>query len=56
MAKKDAYTTLWNLSKHGTVLCSVNRLLEWDQETYLPHGAIENRSLQIETLATLIHK
>jgi carboxypeptidase Taq len=52
----DSYTKLLLLSKQTALLASTQRLLEWDQETYLPQGAIEIRSLQLETLAHLIHK
>ncbi len=31
-------------------------LLEWDQETYMPKRAIENRSSQVELIASLQHK
>lgn len=54
--KKDPYTRLFALSKKTTLLHSIQNLLDWDQETYLPKGAIEVRSQQLELLASLIHK
>lgn len=58
MAKrsKDAYSKLHEISKQTSIFSSIFQLLGWDQETYLPRGAIESRSAQIETLASLIHK
>lgn len=44
------------LSKQQTILGSIHALLEWDQETYMPHGAIEYRSDHLETIASLAHK
>jgi len=32
------------------------RLLEWDQETYMPAGAIASRARQIGTLAEILHQ
>ncbi|HSX12116.1 MAG TPA: carboxypeptidase M32 [Rhabdochlamydiaceae bacterium] len=53
---KDSYTQLHEISKTGSLLNSVSMLLGWDQETYMPHQAIEFRSEQQEYLASLIHK
>jgi carboxypeptidase Taq len=54
--KKELYDQVWELSKETALMTSVCRLLEWDQETYMPQGAIEARSMQVEKLATLAHK
>jgi carboxypeptidase Taq len=43
-------------SKTTSILESIHNLLEWDQETYMPKEAIEYRSLQIELMASLVHK
>lgn len=37
-------------------LAAALRLLEWDQETYLPAGALSGRARQIGTLAALLHQ
>lgn len=51
-----AYEKLHALSKTTTLLASVETLLDWDQETYMPKEAIEIRSLQHEILASLVHR
>ncbi|MFI5334033.1 MAG: carboxypeptidase M32 [Chlamydiales bacterium] len=53
---KDPYTKLFALAKNFELLSSAQQLLEWDQETYMPHGAISVRAQQLELLASLIHK
>lgn len=50
------FAKLLGLSKSFHLLSSIQGLAEWDQETYMPHGAIEHRSLQLELLAHLTHK
>jgi carboxypeptidase Taq len=54
--KKDAYAKLLELSKNTALLTSIQALLDWDQETYMPKDAIHARSLQIELLSGLLHK
>lgn len=54
--KKDLYTQLHEISKTATLLNSTSNLLQWDQETYMPPEGIGLRSLQIEQLASLVHK
>jgi carboxypeptidase Taq len=54
--KKNAYDQLWDLSKTIALYASINSLLQWDQETYMPQGAIEFRSLQITALTGYTHK
>lgn len=51
-----AYSGLYKLSKHVAVISSIQMLLEWDQETYMPPSGINLRSLQIEYMATLSHQ
>lgn len=51
-----AYSKLLAISTHYTVMESVHKLLEWDQETYMPHSSIELRSQQLQAMASLIHK
>jgi carboxypeptidase Taq len=52
----SAYDKLLTLSKTTTLMNSVEGLLDWDQETYMPKDAIEIRSQQIELLASLVHR
>lgn len=54
--KKTPYQTLFDLSKHTALLQSIEGLLHWDQETYLPSKAIDLRGEQLKLLAGLIHK
>ena len=49
------YQTLCTLSKEVALLSSIEALLSWDIETYLPPGGIEARSEQMAFLATMIH-
>lgn len=48
--------TLTGMSKNVHLLHSIAFLLEWDQETYMPPGAIDLRSQQKELIASKIHK
>lgn len=54
--KNQPYAKLFELSKQFYLLNSVQSLVEWDQETYMPKDAIEQRSSQIELLAHYVHK
>jgi carboxypeptidase Taq len=56
MKQKDPYTKLHNISKEIATLAAIEGLLEWDQETYMPHGAISLRSSQKEMMASFVHK
>ncbi len=51
-----AYDKLHSLSKTIALMASVEGLLDWDQETFMPKEAIEIRSQQIELLASLVHR
>lgn len=53
---KKTYQELFAHSKNISVYSSINALLNWDQETYMPQGAIDIRSAQISLLSKLIHK
>ena len=52
----SAYDKLHSLSKTTALLDSIQNLLDWDQETYMPKGAIELRSSQIELMASHVHR
>lgn len=52
----NAYDKLHTLSKSIALMGSVQSLLDWDQETYMPKEAIELRSAQTEILASLVHR
>ncbi|MEI8366002.1 MAG: carboxypeptidase M32 [Parachlamydiaceae bacterium] len=48
-----------NLHEQGIyirTLTGIHQLLEWDQETYMPSGAADARSAQIEMLSGIIHE
>ncbi|MBS3904494.1 MAG: carboxypeptidase M32 [Simkania sp.] len=51
-----AYKKILAHSLETTLLGSVESVLAWDQETYMPSAAIELRSKQLEMLAHLVHK
>lgn len=53
---KNPYTKLHALSRNIALLSSTEQLLEWDQETYMPGGAIAVRAGQVELMASLTHK
>ena len=54
--KKGAYEQLLALSKTIVLMTSTQALLDWDQETYMPSGAIEYRGMQTALLSGQIHK
>ncbi|MBX7066135.1 MAG: carboxypeptidase M32 [Parachlamydiales bacterium] len=56
MKPPKAFTDLRQLSTEIHQLCSVQSLLHWDQETYMPSGGIVPRSEQIALLSELIHE
>ncbi len=51
-----AYQKITELSTKATLFSGISMLLEWDQETYMPKGAIEIRSKQVELIASLGHQ
>lgn len=50
------YADLCDLHRKAATLKSVNDLLNWDQETYMPHGGGSARSDQQAVMAELTHK
>ena len=50
------YDELRNLLREAATLGSVGHLLNWDQETYMPHAAAEHRAAQQEAIAKLVHE
>lgn len=50
------YKRIVEIAKTSAVLNSINNILEWDQETYMPPEGISIRSAQIEAMATIVHK
>lgn len=56
MTAQKNFQKLHEISKGIAVLDSIHRLLEWDQETYMPPGGVKYRSLQMESMASFTHK
>ncbi len=55
-ATAAAYDELCELQKQIATLNSVSSLLNWDQETYMPHAGSAARSDQQALLAELVHE
>jgi len=53
---KNPYDKVVSLSRETHLLISAMQILEWDQETYMPHDAADIRAQQLEYLTSLIHK
>jgi carboxypeptidase Taq len=51
-----AYAELIRRQREETILTSCEALLEWDEETYMPPGGVENRSEQLGLIAGLLHE
>jgi carboxypeptidase Taq len=51
-----AYKQLRGLLRKAATLHSVQSLLAWDQETYMPAGGSEARSEQSADIATIVHQ
>lgn len=51
-----SFDNLLKIARPSYLLTSVKAQVDWDQETYMPDGAIENRGEQTEYLSSLIHK
>jgi carboxypeptidase Taq len=49
------YEELIRRVREEGLLVAVEALLEWDEETYMPRGGVQNRSEQLALLAGLIH-
>lgn len=56
MPKKTNFDKLHSFCKEIAVISSIQSLLDWDQETYMPSGNAEFRSHQISYLSGHIHK
>lgn len=52
----DLFDTVRTISKKAELLDSIQRLLFWDQETYISKEGGDFRSSQIELVANLIHE
>lgn len=51
-----AYDQLFAIMSRTADVASAAALLGWDQETYMPDGAVAARAEQLATLSTLIHQ
>jgi len=56
MKSKDAYEVLHKIGKEIRLLVSLGYFLEWDQETFMPKGAIDFRSEQVELISSITHR
>jgi len=55
MRAAKAYDELVRRVREETLLTTIEALLEWDEETYMPPGGVENRSEQLAMVAGLLH-
>lgn len=55
MQPSQAYAELFQQLQSNAHLAGALRLLEWDQETYMPEGVAENRAQQIGVLTSILH-
>lgn len=55
-ALPECYTQLRSLRREAATIGSIEALVSWDQETYMPAGAAEARSEQLGLLARLEHE
>ena len=56
MRAERAYEELMQRVREEAALASIEALLEWDEETHMPAGAVEGRSEQLALLAGLLHE
>ena len=56
MEASVAYSELRRLARESAVLNSVESLLGWDQETYMPAGGAAARAEQSAALAAIVHE
>lgn len=56
MRADQAYDELIRRMREETLLTTIEALLEWDEESYMPPGGVENRSEQLALLAGLLHE
>lgn len=52
----DPYTRLIELTREAGLLSSVEAVLEWDQETYMPPNGIHTRADQLALMAEISHR
>src|SRR6185436_16839768 len=52
----DAYAELMDLTRQAGVLSSIESVLDWDQETYMPPKGIHARADQVAAIAQLAHE
>ena len=55
MRVEEAYEELVRLARDESLLASCEALLEWDEQTQMPPGGVEQRSRQRALLAGLLH-
>ncbi|MGH7578674.1 MAG: carboxypeptidase M32 [Gemmatimonadales bacterium] len=56
MRTDQAYDELIRRVREEATLASIEALLEWDEETRMPAGAVEGRSEQLALVAGLLHE
>jgi carboxypeptidase Taq len=56
MRADKAYQELVQRVRDETLLTTIEALLEWDEETYMPSGGVANRSEQLAMIAGLLHE
>lgn len=56
MSAAEAYTRLVATLREHADFAAALRLLEWDQETFMPAGVLEDRARQIGLLAGVLHE
>ncbi|MBA3319205.1 MAG: carboxypeptidase M32 [Gemmatimonadales bacterium] len=56
MGAEQAYEELIRRVREEATLASIEALLEWDEETQMPAGAVEGRSEQLALVAGLLHE
>jgi carboxypeptidase Taq len=52
----QAYDEIIRRVREETLLTTIEGLLEWDEESYMPPGGVENRSEQLALVAGLLHE
>jgi carboxypeptidase Taq len=53
---QQTYQEFTDYSKQISLISSIEALASWDQETFMPQGAIEGKSKQLEFLSNMVHK
>ena len=56
MTARESYDQFVIHLRHHADLAAALRLMEWDQETFMPAGILESRARQIGALAALVHE